>query len=171
MKRTLLVSTLFASTLALAVLATPTEAHAQFRATVHLGVEHLAAQGNGTTVLQMRGEALVSAKPWLDVGLYGQRLEAFDARSEGGWGVGALVTLRPTTLTSFAPIAFGSLGYQRAPSGAVFNDGMFFEVGGGVAWRAAPVLDLELRGGFVGLVGGDRDLTGFTAGLGISLHP
>ena len=67
--------------------------------------------------------------------------------------------------------AFGSLGYQRAPSGTVFNDGMFFEVGGGVAWRAAPVLDLELRGGFVGLVGGNRDLTGFTVGLGISLHP
>ncbi len=171
MKHSLLVSTLFASTFALASLAAPSEAHAQFRATVHLGVEHLASQGNGTTMLQMRGEAMVSTKPWLDVGLYGQRLEAFDARSEGGWGVGGLVTLRPMTMTSFAPLAFGSLGYQRAPSGAVFNDGMFFEVGGGVAWRAASVLDLELRGGFVGLVGGNRDLTGFTVGLGISLHP
>jgi len=55
----------------------------------------------------------------------------------------------------------------------VYRGGLFFELGGGLAWRPTSILDLdlELRGGFVGLVGGERDPTGFTAGLALSLHP
>lgn len=164
---------LLAPVFALAALALPAVSHAQFRATAHLGVEHLARGGADTTMLQMRAEASVRGADMVDLGGYAQRLQRFDAQGEqSGWGLGVLATFRPRPQDTVGVLAFGSLGYQRAPEGdGVYRDGLFFEIGGGLAWRATSILDLELRGGFVGLVGGERDLTGFTAGLAVSLHP
>ena len=109
----------------------------------------------------------------LDLGGYAQRLDSLDARvHQAGYGLGVMAAFRPMPQATVGLLAFGSLGYQRAPENDnVYRDGLFFELGGGIAYRPASVLDLELRGGFVGLVGGERDLTGFTAGLAISLHP
>ena len=158
---------------ALAALSLPAVAHAKFRANVNLGVEHLARDGAATTMLQMRAEATVRTADALDIGGYAQRLERLDARErDGGYGFGVIAALRPRPRDTVGLLAFGSLGYQRAPEGDnVYRDGLFFELGGGLAYRPASIVDLELRGGFVGLVGGERDLTGFTAGLAISLHP
>jgi len=164
---------LLAPLFALAALALPAVSHAQFRATAHLGVEHLSCDGADTTMLQMRAEASVRTADLVDIGGYAQRLQRFDAQGEqSGWGLGVLATFRPKPEQTVGVLAYGSLGYQRAPEGnGVYRGGLFFELGGGLAWRPTSILDLELRGGFVGLVGGERDLTGFTAGLALSLHP
>lgn len=164
---------LLAPVFALAALALPAVSHAQFRATAHVGVEHLARGGADTTMLQMRAEASVRGADMVDLGGYAQRLQRLDAGGEqSGWGLGVLATFRPRPQDTVGLLAYGSLGYQRAPEGDnVYRSGLFFELGGGLAWRPAEIIDLELRGGFVGLVGGERDLTGFTAGLAVSLHP
>lgn len=157
---------------ALATVSAPREAHAQFRANAAIGVEQLRRDGSDVTMLQLRAEASLRTAAWLDVGAYVQHLERLDRAGSGaGWGLGAMVTLRPAPQSVWGPVAFGSLGYQRAPEGAIYHDGFFAELGGGIAYRPAPIVDLELRGGFVGLLGGQRDLTGFTAGVALSLHP
>ncbi len=170
MKHPLLAAAAFTAALA-ATLAAPRDAHAQVRATAHVGVEHLRADGAGDTLVQLRAEASYAPVSWFDLGLYMQRLEGLGQGARDGFGAGALAVMRPLPSASFGPLAYASLGYQRAPQGAVFHDGAFFELGGGFAWRPLPVLDLELRGGFVGLAGGERDLSGFTAGVAVSVHP
>lgn len=156
----------------LVTLAAPSAAHAQFRANAQLGVEHLRRDGSGATMFQARAEMSFRTAAWMDVGGYVQHLERLDApTADSGWGLGVIATLRPMPEAALGPLAFGSIGYQRAPEATLYRDGLFVEVGGGIAWRPAPVVDLELRGGFVGLLGGQSDLTGFTAGIGLSLHP
>lgn len=163
---------LLAPVFALAALAAPTEAHAQFRASAQLGIEHLSRDGGSTTMFQSRAEFALRVAPSFEVGAYAQHLYNTDRQSqENGWGLGAIATLRPMSDASWGPLAFGSLGYQRAPDASVFRDGLFFELGGGLAWRPVSVLDVELRGSFVGLVGGERELTGFNAGIALSVHP
>lgn len=162
---------LLAPMLALATLAAPAVAQAQFRVGAQAGVEHLARDGAHSTMLQARAEFGVRVTRSLDLGGYAQYLVNTDMQGPGnGWGCGALVTLRPMEDSPWAPLAYGSVGYQRAPEGAVFQSGVFFELGGGVAWRPLPVLDIELRGGFAGLAGGEQALTGFNAALAVSLH-
>lgn len=164
---------LLAPVFSLAALALPAVSHAQFRASAGVGVEHLTRDGADTTMLQLRAEASMRAVSGLDLGGYAQRLDSLDARvHQAGYGLGVMAAFRPMPQATLGVLAFGSLGYQRAPENDnVYRDGLFFELGGGIAYRPASILDLELRGGFVGLVGGERDLTGFTAGLAISLHP
>lgn len=162
---------LLAPLIALGLLAAPSVAHAQFRAGAQVGIEHLARDGSSSTMVQTRAEFGVRVARSLDLGGYAQYLLNTDMQGpRNGWGVGAVVTLRPMEDSMWAPLAYGSVGYQRAPDGAVFRDGVFFELGGGLSWRPLPVLDIEARGGFVGLAGGERELTGFNAALAVSLH-
>lgn len=156
--------------LALAVAAAPRDAHAQFRASGYLGYQRITGGGNASGTFVARAEATVGFIPWLQAGLYGESLSPF---SEGktGWGLGAVATLRPMLPgTSIDPMGYASIGYQRAPVGSVFAGGPLFEVGAGLSWHVIPVLDIELRGGYVGLFD-DNGLHGFSASAGVSLHP
>lgn len=161
--------TAFAAAALVATLA-PREAHAQFRANASLGIEHLRRGGDGITLGQLRVEAMFEPTKAGAVGLYVQHLERLDGGGSG-WGMGVQGMGRLLPSAPLAPIVYGSLGYQRAPSNTFYQEGFFGEVGGGVSYRAAPILDLELRAGFVGLLGRGEGLTGFSTGLVVSLHP
>lgn len=155
---------------ALAVAAAPRDAHAQFRASAYAGYQRIAGGGNASGTFLARAEATVGFIPWLQAGLYGESLSPF---SEGktGWGLGAVATLRPMLPgTSIDPMGYASIGYQRAPVGSVFAGGPLFEVGAGLSWHVIPLLDVELRGGYVGLFD-NQSLHGFSAAVGLSLHP
>ncbi len=158
---------------ALAVLATlhsPREAEAQVRVSAHLGLERIAGGGRTSTMFVGRAEGTVSLIPWLHLGLYAQGLNG-GGEGKTGWGGGLLAALRPGIPgTTIDPMGYASVGYQRAPTGAVFNSGPVFEVGGGLSWHILPLVDLEARAGYVGLVG-DSTMHGFSAVLGLALHP
>lgn len=148
----------------------PREASAQFRASAYGGVERIAGNGQSSVSFMARAEGTVGFIPWLQAGAYVETLSGFDG-GKTGWGAGALATLRPGLPgTSIDPMGYASAGYQRAPAGSIFSSGFLFELGAGLSWHAMPVLDVELRGGYVGLFGDDK-MHGFSAGLGLSLHP
>ncbi len=158
--------------LSLAAFAAPAVGHAQVRATAHLGVERLVRGDDSSALMQLRAEVTVSRSSWFDVGGSAQHLQGFGVQGmQTGWGAGVLAMMRPLPAAALGPLVYGSLGYQRAPDGVVFRDGAFVELGAGLAWRPAPVLDLEARGGFVGLLGGQSAVTGFTAGVALPVHP
>ncbi len=148
----------------------PREARAQFRLGAYGGVERISGGGSASTMFMARAEGAVGLLPWFQVGAYGETLSGGD-QGKTGWGAGAIATLRPS-LPGFSidPMGYASAGYQRAPAGAPFNAGFLFEVGGGLSWHVIPVLDLELRGGYVGLFG-DDGMNGFNVFAGLSLHP
>lgn len=154
----------------LGVMAAPREAGAQVRASAYLGAERIAGGGQSSATFVARAEATMSFIPWFQAGIYGQTLSPFEDASTG-WGLGAIATLRPGLPgTTIDPMGYASIGYQRAPTGVVFNSGPLFELGGGLSWHLIPVLDLELRAGYVGLFGDDK-MHGFSGAIGLSLHP
>lgn len=149
--------------------AAPREANAQLRASAYLGAERISGGGQSSTTFMARAEGTVSFLPWFAAGAYAESLSPFD-EGKTGWGVGAVATLRPMLPgTPIDPMGYASIGYQRAPAGSVFNGGALFELGAGLSWHVATVLDLELRGGYVGLFGDDK-MHGFSGALGLSLH-
>lgn len=153
-----------------AALLGPRDAHAQVRASAHLGLERISGGGRSSAMFVGRVEGTVSLIPWLHLGLYAQGLNG-GGEGKTGWGGGLLAALRPGIPgTTIDPMGYASVGYQRAPTGAVFNSGPVFEVGGGLSWHILPLIDLEARAGYVGLVG-DSTMHGFSAVLGLSLHP
>lgn len=155
---------------ALGLLAAPAAADAQVRASVFGGALHLPRDGAPSTRFVARAEATFSLIPWLHLGAYGQALPG-SANEGTGYGLGGLLAFRPLLpLTPIDPMAYASIGYQRAPSGAALSEGAMFELGGGLVWHAASILDVELRGGYVGFVPREAE-HGFTVAAGLSLHP
>lgn len=155
----------------LAAALAPREALAQFRLSGLAGVEHIGGNGVSSTMVQYRAEATVAFIPWFHGGAYVQGLSAFSGNAGTGYGIGGLATFRPSLPgTSIDPMGYASIGYQRAPAGAVFASNATVELGGGLAWHVLPIVDLELRGGYVGLLGSDG-MNGFSVAAGLSLHP
>ena len=152
-----------------ALVAAPRAAHAQFRASAYGGVEHLRSDGQGYTLVQYRGEATFGFLPWFHAGAYAQGLSpTFDGKL--GWGAGAVAAFRPALPgTPIDPMAFATLGYQSAPTGTGLRNALTVELGVGLVWHAFTVLDLELRGTYVGLTG-SSGLNGFAIAAGLSLH-
>ena len=148
-------------------LAIPATAGAQVRATGLVGVDYL---NRSTTALSLRAEGTVSLVPWFHLGAYATALSPLDP-STSGYSVGGLVAFRPGIPgTSIDPMGFVSVGYQRTP-GDVWDSGAVLQVGGGLVFHLLPVLDLEARAAYVQMIDSSQDASGFTAALGLSLHP
>jgi hypothetical protein len=155
-----------------AVAFAPREADAQVRASAFAGVERLGGGGRSSTMFMARAEGTFSLIPWLHLGAYGQLLSGFDGDNKSGWALGGLVALRPRLPgTSWDPMGYVSLGYQRTPVDNKFESGVGLDIGGGIAWRFLPLLDFEARGGFTQLFGSGDNMSGFHVALGLSLHP
>jgi hypothetical protein len=154
---------------ALGAMAVPRDAHAILRAGGLIGIEHIRGSNGNGTMFQYRLEGAFSVAPWVQLGAYAQGLSPIgDGRT--GWGGGAMLALRPALpLTgSWDPMGFATIGYQRAPAGSGLHNAFTVELGGGIVYHANSLIDLELRGGYVGLLG--ASLNGFTGSLGLSLN-
>lgn len=155
---------------ALAVMLPAREAQAQVRLSALGGVEHIGGNGQSTTMVMVRGEATLSLIPWLHGGVFVHSLSPTDP-GKTGYGLGAIVALRPALPgTSVDPMGYASIGYQRAPVGAEFATGALVEVGAGLAFHLIPILDLDLRAGYAGILGSEG-MNGFSVLAGLSLHP
>lgn len=152
---------ILAAAVALGALTVADRAEAVVHAGVYGGVQHFGQPG---TYAMARAEGSVGVVPWFHLGGYAQLLEGL-GRAEGGWGAGAIAALRPQ-IPGFKvdPMAFATLGYQRVGAG----DGLTVELGGGLAWHVAEVLDIELRGAWVNIASSGAP-SGFHATLGLSL--
>lgn len=155
---------------ALAVTLPAREAQAQFRLSALGGVERISGNGQSSTMVMVRAEATASLIPWLHGGLFVHSLSPTEA-GKTGYGLGGIVALRPSLPgTSVDPMGYASLGYQRAPVGSEFATGALLEVGAGLAFHLMPILDLDLRGGYAGILGSEG-MNGFSVMGGLSLHP
>jgi hypothetical protein len=82
-----------------------------------------------------------------------------------------MLALRPRLpLVPVDPVAWVSVGYQRAPVGGGTDGGLVVQAGLGLAIALGPVADLELRAGYSQLAGSRHDGPGFLGLLGVSFH-
>ena len=155
---------------ALFAAAIPRDAHAIVRGTGVVGVEHIRGTNGNGTMFQYRLEGAFSVAPWVQLGAYAQGLSPIGGEGKTGWGGGAMLALRPALpLTGdWDPMGFATIGYQRAPAGTALYNAFTVELGGGLVYHASSLIDLEARGGYVGLL--NSSLHGITVSLGLSLN-
>jgi hypothetical protein len=153
---------------AITLVAAPSRAQAEIRVTGILGVQGISGNNLRSTTFVARAEGTLSLAPWFRGGAYVQSLAGGDG-GRAGFGAGALFAIRPSfPLLPFDPYGYASLGFQRAPTGAVYSSGFSTELGFGITIRLSRLFDMEIRGGYVGLFSGEP-LNGYSAGLGLAI--
>lgn len=154
---------------ALAVMLPSRDADAQFRLNAMGGVE---GGRNRSLAGTLRVEGTIALIPWVHVGLFGATLHGPDG-TRTGYGVGGVAAFRPMLPgTRVDPFGYASVGYQRSPAEGQADGGGVAQLGGGLTIRMIPILDLELRGGYVQTFASDNASgPGWTAMVGLSLHP